>query len=42
MDPSPPPAAGTGEALASVCSLGDSAGPLGTHRAAARAGDSAS
>lgn len=39
MDPSPAPAAGTGEALASVCSQGDSADPLGTHSAAARAGN---
>lgn len=39
MDPSLPPAAGTGEPLASVCSQGDSADPLGTHRAAAREGN---
>lgn len=40
MDPSPPPAAGTGEPLASICSQGHSGDdPLGIHSAAARAGN---
>lgn len=39
MDPSPPPVAGTDEPLASVCSQRDSADPLGTHSAVARAGN---
>lgn len=37
VDPSPSPAVGTGEPLASVCSQGGSADPLGTASATARA-----